>query len=148
MGPQVFAVVDVNGLAEWIQSIPFEDWPQQHRLNGEIRPAMVTDLAWQGFGDRTESLVQALASETFGRMLSVVMPGHWIDPHVDVIDGALTRVHVPILTNDRAFMVVDGVSYGMSPGLAYTLDTRAVHSVKNYGDTPRIHLMFDVRAWT
>lgn len=136
---------------EWISAIPLAEWPQQHRVDAQLRPAMVNDLGWHGFGTVTSSLVDRIASlmpgcEPFNRMLSVVMPGHAIDPHCDAQEPSwVTRVHVPLLTNPRATVEMAGTVYRLCAGQAYSFDTRVEHIVRNYGDTPRIHFMFDVR---
>ena len=146
-----FADCDPSTVARWIGAIPFEEWPQQHRLeDGKIRPAMVTNLAWRGFGIETESLVEELVRKFEGqasrRMLSVVMPGASIEPHADPQDERfITRVHVPLVTNPEAVFVIEGVAYHLEVGSAYRVNINALHSVHNDGLTPRIHLMFDVR---
>ena len=56
-----------------------------------------------------------------------------------------TRVHVPLLTNDEALFIVNGIPYNLKVGGAYKVNTLAEHAVKNNGPTPRIHLMFDIR---
>lgn len=144
--------VEVGELATWIASIPFEDWPQQHRWEGvELRPAMVNNLAWEGFGLRTDGLVTSLLAQhfpscrAFQRMLSVVMPKHSIAPHRDPqVVTWLGRVHVPLVTNEKAVFVLDGVEHHLRAGFAYVLDVRCEHAVYNRGTTPRIHFMFDV----
>ena len=143
---------DPSAVAAWIQAIPFEAWPQQTRLaDGKIRPAMVTDLRWHGFGEATDALIEWLrpvvwmGGIAFNRMLSVVMPGHSIDPHRDAQhERWITRVHVPLTTNPLASFVVEDVSHHLEVGWAYKVDTRKTHAVRNDGGTPRIHLMFDV----
>ena len=142
--------IDVADLAAWIAGIDFALWPQQHRVDDQLRPAMVTDLAWHGFGDRTRGLMESLAllagGGGYNRMLSVVMPGHVIPPHVDQQpDDWLTRVHVPLATNPDAAMILAGREEHFEVGGAYLVDTRVEHSIRNGGKTPRIHFMFDVR---
>ncbi len=157
--------VDVSSIVEWITAIPFESWPQQNRLaDGRLRPAMVNDPAWYGFADRVRwTVVDVMPSitergydgvkEAYNYMLSVVMPGHSIPPHADrQDDGWICRVHVPLITNRAALlhMATRGVS-GMSQewhlnvGEAFAVNVTQEHSIENRGDTPRIHLMFDVR---
>jgi len=84
----VLAAVDVADLVAWISGIDFAQWPQQHRVDDQIRPAMVNDLAWHGFGERTDAFVREalecvaayvplkLNLLAYNRMLAVVMPGH------------------------------------------------------------------------
>jgi aspartyl/asparaginyl beta-hydroxylase (cupin superfamily) len=144
--------VDIDAVSKWISGVPFECWPQQHPVDHQLRPAMVNDLAWQDFGTRTDDLVKELLIEfplhsvAYNRMLSVVMPGHSIPPHVDEqpLDW-ITRVHVPLITNNRTFMIIEGELHAMAVGTAYSFDTRRQHAVRNTGNTPRIHFMFDVR---
>jgi hypothetical protein len=143
--------VDVSELTHWINSISFEEWPQQHRLeDGQIRPSMVTDLSWHDFGAMTDGTVQHIMESfpgcvAYQRMLSVVMPGHSIPSHVDEQGKDwLCRVHVPLMSNDKSKFWVDGVPHDMAPGFAYRVDTTKPHAVTNNGDCPRIHMMFDV----
>lgn len=142
----------VTPLTRWISEIPFEQWPQQSRLeDGKIRPAMVTDLAWNKFGERSESLVTTIAKHVGGkayqRMLSVVMPGHSIDAHKDNQESQwVVRVHVPLMTNEAALFIFDRWRFfNLRVGTAYRINTEALHEVRNDGVTPRIHLMFDVK---
>lgn len=146
----MFAAVDVVDLVKWIGGIAWTDWPQQSLT--ELKPAMVTDPRWHEFGRRTDALVAHLMAhfpgcEDHQRMLSVVMPGHSIEPHRDEQAPAWqTRVHVPLITNDRALFITDEDADVMQVGHAYLVDTRKTHAVHNAGDTPRVHFMFDVRA--
>ena len=143
--------VDARAAADWIAAIDFADWPQQNRLaDGQVRPAMVTDLSWHGFGAATDGLLCECLKQFPGcvgldRMLSAVMPGHDIPPHTDNQNERwVCRVHVPLLTNPQAFFVVEDKPYHLEVGKAYLVDTRRMHAVINGGTTPRIHFMFDV----
>ena len=162
VGAVMFAMIDasaITALAEWLVSISWEAWPQQPRLvPDQIRPAFVQDPEWHGFYKRTEGLVQYLAQlaayrtatsstlySTRNRWLSVVMPGARIDAHRDVTPSdRLARVHVPIMTNPHARFIVDGEPHWMRTGCAYLVDTSRLHEIRNDGQWPRVHLMFDV----
>jgi hypothetical protein len=140
--------VNVAEVVAWITGIDLRSWPQQsHR---ELKPAMVTDLAWFGMGERTESLVDAIMQDmpgclSFQRMLSMVMPGHSIDPHRDhQAPYWMFRVHIPLVTNERSRFIVGGHHHHLDVGHAYKVNTEVEHAVENGGDTPRIHFMFDV----
>lgn len=148
--------VDVSELVSWVTAIPFEAWPQQHKIDHQLRPAMVNDAEWHGMGRRTDALVDRLLRElqvpgvdclhAYNRMLSVVMPGHSIPEHRDEQGPDwLTRVHVPLMTNPQAFITWDGCICRPEVGTAYLVDTRIRHAVANDGPTPRIHFMVDVR---
>lgn len=144
--------VDVTAVARWIAAIPFTAWPQQTLVPGE-RPAMVNDLAWHGFGVVTDALVAEVMAyhgpgrRAVTRMLSVVLPGAEIEPHRDPVAPTwLTRVHVPIAGDAGAMFELGGTEYHLELGRAYTVDIRQIHSVRNAGRIPRIHLMWDVLA--
>lgn len=137
-------------LAHWLGTVPFEAWPQQKPLDdGLPRPAMVTDLGWRGFGQAAWPVVQALGydeTQAYQLMLSVVMPGHKIEPHCDQQPPDwLYRVHVPLASNYRAVFICGGVEHIMMPGIAYKVNTEAEHAVANRGEAARVHFMFDVR---
>jgi hypothetical protein len=142
------APVDASGMAAWIAAIPFSEWPQD-----SDRPAMVADPAWHGFADVARPVVASLMplfagceAEAYQHYVSVVMPGHSIPPHRDEQGHDwLCRVHVPLITNARSEFLVGDQAHHMTPGMAYRVNTLAVHSVINQGSTPRIHFMFDVR---
>lgn len=144
--------VEPSAIVDWITAIPFEEWPQQTRLeDGGLRPAMVKDPAWHGFDEFARPLVDAVVAEHFnGRaasnvMLTVVMPGHSIPPHVDEQPpNWQCRVHVPLTTNPVSRFVVGAEHHHMEVGMAYQVNTEVEHSVANDGDTPRVHLMWDV----
>lgn len=164
--------IDVSAFVDWITAIPFEDWPQQSRLaDGQIRPAMVTTkLHWHDFGlkmlDAHDGVGDALIARghfSFGYyndMLSVVMPGHSIEPHQDKQPFEwLARIHVPLTTNPKSVYIAEDTKpappefttfkkykFHMEVGKAYLINTLAKHEIRNDGDTPRIHLMFDVKA--
>jgi Aspartyl/Asparaginyl beta-hydroxylase len=142
--------IHVGPLIEWIRSIPWEDWP---RLAGAPeRPAMVNDPLWHSLALRTSSVRMDLLHHFPGArcsnvMLSAVMPGAEISPHADrQAEGWITRIHVPLTSNPKALFYIEGVEHQLQPGLAYAIDVRRIHAVSNAGDTPRIHLMWDVVA--
>lgn len=163
-----FSSVNVSELVAWIKDIGFETWPQQRPLDdGQLRPAMVSDREWFGFGAMAEPIVQVCVNRLLGLsetdagfilnadldnhsyqwMLSVVMPGHEIEPHVDgQAPYWKARVHVPLTTNAKAVTIMDDGEHHMKVGKAYLVNTMATHAVANRGKTPRIHFMFDVRG--
>lgn len=142
--------IDVAAMAAWVAAIPLADWHQQKPLgDGQLRPAMMTDLAWHGFGAMARPVIEVVLEpglDAYQVMLSCVMPGHGIEQHRDAMAGDwLYRVHVPLLTNDWSYFRISGERHHMYVGAAFKVNTEALHSVTNDGDTPRIHLMFDVR---
>jgi hypothetical protein len=111
---------------------------------------MVSDRNWYGFYEVAAPIVSGLMQRFPNHhdtnwLLSVVMPKQNIEPHKDLQSEAWhCRVHVPILSNPKAYWLEKQTYYWMRPGLAYEVDTRVEHSVVNDGATPRVHFMFDV----
>lgn len=146
------AEADVRPIVDWITAIPFEDWPQQTPIDDGLRPAMVNDPEWHGFGAMVAPLVAELlewfpGAKATNLLLTVIMPGHGIPTHTDTQpDHWVCRVHAPLTTNDVSRFVVGGKSHHMEVGKAYLVNTEPPHGVANDGDTPRVHFMFDVHA--
>jgi hypothetical protein len=80
-------------------------------------------------------------------MFYAMLPGGDIPPHRDMVGnvglGGL-RLHVPIITNEKVNFIVDGQKVIMSQGELWALDTSYTHSVSNFGNNNRIHLVMDV----
>lgn len=52
------------------------------------------------------------------------------------------RLHIPIITNPGALMIVEKDAYHMkADGSAYYVDTTKYHTALNGGDAPRVHLV-------
>jgi hypothetical protein len=66
-------------------------------------------------------------------------------PHIDSDSAWFEpfRIHVPIVTNDGAYLLSEGRSKHLAVGEAWTFDNQAMHAVTN-GDAVRAHLIFDV----
>jgi hypothetical protein len=145
--------VHITALLDWLQAIPWAAWPQQSPgADGRLRPAMVNDPRWHDFGRVSAPIGRCVLQWAPGgviqqRLLSVVMPGHAIPEHVDKEPPTWWgRVHVPLLSNPQSVFCVGGRAHHLRAGRAYLVNTEAPHSVRNDGETPRVHLMFDVGA--
>jgi len=55
----------------------------------------------------------------------------------------LYRIHVPVITNNRAYLIAEGRSQHLAAGSAWSFDNQSRHGVIN-GPQTRIHLIFDV----
>jgi aspartyl/asparaginyl beta-hydroxylase (cupin superfamily) len=81
-------------------------------------------------------------------MLAKLPAGSRIAPHRDdhqMFDMA-HRIHLPIITNDEVDFTIDGQVYHMKEGVAYEINNKLEHSVKNNSNTGRVHLIFDYVA--
>jgi hypothetical protein len=134
-----FARVDVSALAAQIEAIPISEWPK------------MVDPDSLGLGDAVRAVAVVLKSHFPGCIYSgiglfLLVPGQAHPAHTDVQPPEwVTRVHVPVITNDKATATTDDGTIHMRAGVAYRFDTRRMHAVRNDGDAPRVHLVFDMR---
>ena len=134
-----FASVDVASHAAWLQTVPVADWPK------------MADPAWRGWEARFRPLATSLMVEFPGCAMSglglfLLQPGQRHPAHKDEQPPDwVTRVHVPIVTNELATATTDDGEIHMEVGVAYTFNTRATHAVYNGGATPRVHMVMDIR---
>ncbi len=57
-----------------------------------------------------------------------------------------TRLHFPVITNDRVEFYVNNCRVIMQPGECWYINANLPHSVANYGSTDRIHLVIDCQV--
>jgi hypothetical protein len=93
------------------------------------------------------SLIEdVLGGQPLRCLLARLPAGAAIAPHIDrapYFTGSL-RVHIPVQSHEKAWMVCDGLSYIMRPGEAWALNNSAVHAVWNAHPTlPRTHVICD-----
>lgn len=72
----------------------------------------------------------------------------YIRTHIDAayIFKLSSRLHIPIITNDKCIFIVDNEKKQMKPGEIWEINNDLKsHSVKNDGDDDRIHLLIDYR---
>lgn len=91
--------------------------------------------------------------EIFYTEINYILPGESIKPHKDngggisarhwYLGGAC-RIHVPLITNSNAIMTCGNESKHLPVGTIYEFHNNLDHFVKNYGPTPRAHLVMDL----
>ena len=120
-------------------------WLYQNPLNVE-RPG----YAPEGLAAAATQVADKLAAHFQGTIAKIVLaelsPGGHIAPHLDHGD-ALTlvhRCHVPIVTNEKVQMLIDGGTYMFREGRAYEFDNTRLHGVTNGGWESRIHMICDI----
>jgi len=77
----------------------------------------------------------------------VNMPPHTrIRTHKDTSDLLYLsrRFHIPIITNKNCTFIVEEQRFNLEEGNLYELNNRRFHSVENFGDENRIHLIIDI----
>ena len=78
-------------------------------------------------------------------MAAKLLAGKKITPHMDRHPSfhAGHRIHVPITTNPRVRLMIDGQPHQLKVGEAYELNNQKTHSVMNKGSEDRITFIFD-----
>jgi len=78
-------------------------------------------------------------------MLANMLPGSVIPDHTDgsTRGWIAHKIHIPLITNNKALFFVKGVTYQFVAGDIYEVNNGAMHGACNYGNTKRIHLIFE-----
>jgi hypothetical protein len=136
-----FADVAVSVYVKRLNAIPVHDWTK------------MADASWQGWGDWFTPLSSLLVANHYpgcfvsGLGMFVLEPGQVHPAHKDIQPSYwLTRIHVPIITNPKATIIMDDGVHHLKVGKAYRFNTLAMHEVRNDGATHRAHFIFDVRT--
>lgn len=85
--------------------------------------------------------------ETF--RIHTLEAGAHIRPHRDIgysLELGMIRLHIPIITNEKVQLLVDGVNIAMKPGECWYCNFNERHEVKNNSDQPRTHLIIDCKV--
>jgi hypothetical protein len=93
-----------------------------------------------------EIIREMLGGQPLRCLLARLPAGASIAPHIDRAPYFQTclRIHIPVESHDRAWMVCGGMSYIMRPGEVWALNNGDVHAVWNAHPTlPRTHLICD-----
>ena len=80
------------------------------------------------------------------RLLFAKLQGHGkISVHTDGVYSLLKchRIHVPIITNDKAIFTVGGEQKVMRVGEMWEINNATLHAVDNQSDEDRIHMIVD-----
>lgn len=73
----------------------------------------------------------------------------WLQPHLGYkmhCDLEPMRLHIPLFTNNLAYMIHNHELYHMQYGKLYHLITTNIHTAWNFGNLPRLHLIFSTYA--
>lgn len=78
--------------------------------------------------------------------LMALGPGAVSNPHSDPkyrLDRGIVRLHIPIVTDPGAVLVLDGVEHCWQPGSLWFGDFSREHLVRNTSETTRVHVVID-----
>lgn len=100
-----------------------------------------------------KEVIHSFKCSVLSARLLKLTPQSEIKPHRDHDMGYENnnfRIHVPIMTNDEVEFTLDGEVLNMMAGDCWYTNVNYVHSVRNDGDTDRVHLVIDFErnAWS
>jgi hypothetical protein len=91
-------------------------------------------------GTYTEEVIN-IFKEKYGAVRGRYMMMNWktcLTYHHDLT----TRIHLPLVTNDGCFMIIDGKTEKLHEGITYHVDTTKRHTALNAGKHLRFHIVF------
>ncbi|KLJ01166.1 aspartyl/asparaginyl beta-hydroxylase domain-containing protein [Streptomyces sp. KE1] len=92
------------------------------------------------------SILDAIPTELRSVRLMSLGVGAEVDEHRDVpygLPAGWVRLHIPLVTNDRAVCTLGGEKHTWQPGTFWYGDFSRPHSVRNDGDERRVHMVID-----
>jgi len=104
------------------------------------------DTVWLGRMPYVAGIIRAMPWTVRSARLMSLQPGAFVKKHRDTPYGfsvGWVRLHIPIVTNEGAYIIVDGVRHHWKPGSLWYGDFSRFHSVHNFGDIWRVHLVMD-----
>lgn len=128
----------------WLEDLPLHDsdvlekWTSMNKLLAQARRAIYADAAFKTVAD---------PSAPPGRvMLSVLTKTNAIQWHTD--NGPYhtrhARFHIPLLTNPLCLVQVQNEQVHMEVGALWWFNNRFQHTAMNWGETMRVHLIFEM----
>ena len=88
--------------------------------------------------------IENLCGLHIGRVrLGWLQPGNGYPMHCDLEP---MRLHIPLFTNNLAYIIQYDKLYNMKYGKLYHLITTDLHTAWNFGNLPRLHLIFSTYA--
>jgi L-proline cis-4-hydroxylase len=118
------------------------------RVRDYTGPAQITELGRKlGYVEELMAANFDLSRLRFAR-LTRLAPGTVVLPHRDYLDleSDMVRIHVPLMTAPEAYASEEEIIYRMGEGQVWFLDATRAHSIGNFSQRNRIHLMLDFHA--
>lgn len=128
------APAQTDDLAIWQVDRPLLDYPvlQDWAAMRRMLAAMADLLDWPLFGKIM--IARLPAGATIGWHID---QGEYAERHA--------RYHVPLATNSKAWLYSGGEAASPPVGQLTLFNNRVLHSAANFGQSPRMHLIIDVR---
>ncbi|MER7468529.1 aspartyl/asparaginyl beta-hydroxylase domain-containing protein [Streptomyces sp. NPDC097981] len=165
--------LNAEHLAAELQQVNGHAWKLQQGRAAGGQLGAVTDIDWRvlplrapnGDAERTDpggpgpdtcaatewldrmpylaEVIDAIPAPLNAARLMALGPGAVGERHCDP-KYALARLHIPIVTNPDAILLLDGIEYYWQPGEFWYGDFSREHAVRNLGTTTRVHAIIDV----
>ena len=156
--------IDIDRLRAEVDALPADVWNSQGGRKAVHRDAGAVFL--RGFapkeGDKPiedrpvlsdlpyarEIIETRFGSRPLRCLMARLAGGGVVTEHTDVgpYFERTIRIHVPIISNPRAWMVCNRLCYVMAPGEAWALNNSTLHAVWNDSSAPRTHMICDYFA--
>lgn len=119
-------------------------------LKDNIKSTSPNTFKTDGAREEVEKIYKILESLVEGKVVRCevinMSPNSRIRTHKDTSDLLYLsrRFHVPIITNKECTFIVEEQSFHLEEANLYELNNRRYHSVQNFSDENRIHLIVDI----
>lgn len=97
---------------------------------------------WMPGTEMVQEVATSLGIRPAGRVRLLLIPGNFGLPHLHN-DPDLWRVHIPLITNPKAYIFIENKVWHLPPDAAYLISVEHDHAPFNLGDQDRIHMVFD-----
>ncbi len=100
-----------------------------------------------GESPATGRLVSCFAERLHNFRINTYFPHSGVRPHEEPIvkdNLVCLRFHLPVFTNDRATLILDGERFHFESGIIYFFNKGCIHAAENSGEEPRCHFLFDL----
>ncbi|GAA4159069.1 hypothetical protein GCM10022251_34930 [Phytohabitans flavus] len=109
-------------------------------------PLPFAATSWLARAPYLAEIIESVPTSVRAARLMSLAPGASVETHRDTPLGfpyGMLRLHVPIVTNDGAILVLDGEVHRWQPGTFWYGDFSRPHSIANTGTSNRVHLVID-----
>lgn len=96
---------------------------------------------WQSGTELLQQVSNEIGIREYGRVRMLKIPPQKCYTFHHDLD--LYRVHIPLVTNPGAFLIIDGRLWHLEVGYAYLAKVRDFHTAINTGKEDRIHIVYD-----
>jgi GNAT superfamily N-acetyltransferase len=160
--PLASALADHGGMFNdltWRQDHPASPHPDTETIYLRMPAEITLDTVFHGteeveypawgigpLRDAAERLAAHVGGKLGRVMVIKLKPGGRIKEHIDQgsYAAATDRYHLPITTNDRAWLRAGDETVSMPAGSVFWFNKHELHDGANDGDTDRVHLVVDV----